>query len=216
MKNFAVVQKILILGLLLALCASTFEGVMARQVAGPVTLQDLITAAPPDGTVNIPAGTYSETLWVDKNLTLIGVSPILTILQPPTGLSQRVIKVTTGHNLTLQNLRVTGGHPTTSGDDGGGGIYLKNGNLILDNVTIDKNQASYGGGVFQEGVLGSVNANNSLISENTASFQGGGIYTAGSATLTNTTLTYNNAGNDGGGLHVQTGDGSAAFQLPGS
>jgi nitrous oxidase accessory protein NosD len=106
-KNFTVIQKILVLGLLLALCASTFEGVKARQIADvPGPLQVMINNAPDGGTVNIPAGTYSETLLVDKNLTLIGASASLTILQPASTI-QRVIFVTSGHNLTLEHLRVT-------------------------------------------------------------------------------------------------------------
>ena len=207
MKNFAVIQKVLVLGLVLALCASTFGRAMAGQVAGPATLQDLIDAAPDGSTINIGPGTFSETLTVNKNLNLIGASSSLTILQPAIA-TQRVINVTADHNLTLQNLRVTGGHPTTSGDDAGGGIYLAGGNLNLNNVMVDHNQASYGGGVFQGGAAGTVTANNSMISDNTASTHGGGMYTAGNATLTNTTLANNSAGTHGGGLHVNSGTAS--------
>ena len=204
MKYFTVIQKFLVLGLLLALCAITFEGVKARQIADvPGPLQVMINNAPDGGTVNIPAGTYSETLLVDKNLTLIGASASLTILQPASTI-QRVIFVTSGHNLTLEHLRVTGGHPA----DAGGGIYLQGGSLTLNSVTVDHNQASYGGGVFQEGAAGAVTVNDSIISENTASFTGGGIFTKGSATLTNTTLANNTAGNHGGGLHVDSGTAS--------
>ena len=204
MKNFAVIQKVLVLGLVLALCASRFAGVKARPAADvPGPLQVMINNALDGGMVNIPAGTYSETLTVNKNLTLIGASASTTILQPA-DTTHRVITVTTGHNLTLQNLHVTGGHTT----DAGGGIKLEGGSLTLNNVTIDKNQAAYGGGVFQDGATGTVTAIDSVISDNTASFHGGGMYTAGSATLTNCTLANNEAGNHGGGLHVNSGTAS--------
>ena len=208
MKNLAIIQKVLILGLALVLCAGTVGAARAGQAAAPLgTIQDMINAAPDGGTVNIPAGTFSETLTVDKNLTLSGVSANLTILQPASA-NQRVIAVTTGHNLTLGHLRVTGGHPTAAGDDGGGGVYLAGGSLTLDSVKIDHNQATYGGGVFQAGAAGSVTASNCMISDNTASFSGGGVYTVGSATLYNTTLANNSAANHGGGLHVGSGTAS--------
>lgn len=206
MKNLAIIQKVLVLSLALVLCTGTVGAARAGQDPAPLgTIQDMINAAPDGGTVNIPAGTYSETLTVDKNLTLSGVSASLTILQPESA-NQRVIAVTTGHNLTLDHLRVTGGHPT---DAGGGGVYIaEGGSLTLDTVKIDHNQATYGGGVYQEGTAGSVTASNCMISYNTASFSGGGVYTVGSATLSNTVLAYNTAANHGGGLHVGSGTAS--------
>jgi predicted outer membrane repeat protein len=206
MKLITNIRIVLISSLVLFLCASTVGVTRVGQGAAPQgTLQDMIDAAPDGGTVNIPAGTYSETLTVDKNLTLSGVSASLTILQPAST-NQRVIAVTTGHNLTLGHLRVTGGHPTAAG---GGGVYMAaGGSLTLDTVKIDHNQATYGGGIYQEGTAGSVTASNCMFSDNTASFSGGGVYTGGSATLSNTTLANNTATNHGGGLHVGSGTAS--------
>src|SRR5512139_3195133 len=82
------------------------------------TIQSLIDAAPDGGTVNIAAGTYTESLTVNKTLTLTGVSSTTTIIQAVTG--QRVITVTSGHDLRLENLTVTGGHPSSTA---GGGVY---------------------------------------------------------------------------------------------
>ena len=198
MKTFLNLHKILFLCLALILCASQLRAV---QAAPQGFIQDMIDAAAENSTVNIPAGTYSETLLVDKNLTLKGVSLADTILQPANA-HQRVIKVTNGHNLRLEYLRVTGGHPDAPNDDGGGGVYLAGGNLTLDHVQIDHNQASYGGGVFQESTTGSVTASNSMIDNNTASITGGGVYSAGSATFSYASLVNNTAGNHGGGMHV--------------
>src|SRR5512135_1941651 len=90
----------------------------AAQAAPTATIQSMIDAAPDGGTVNIPSGTYTESLTVNKTLTLTGVSSATTIIQAVSG--QRVITVTSGHDLRLENLTVTDGNPT---DDVGGGIY---------------------------------------------------------------------------------------------
>ena len=51
------------------------------QAAPAATIQSLIEAAPNGGTVNIAAGTYTESLTVNKTLTLTGVSSGTTIIQ---------------------------------------------------------------------------------------------------------------------------------------
>ena len=175
--------------------------------AGPTTLawsgpiQDLINAALDGGTVTVPAATFNENLNVDKNLTLQGVSSAESILQPGTG-GERAITVSDGHNLTLRNLTVTGGQLTGKV---GGGVYLAGGSLTLIGAHITNNSADYGGGIFQEGGSGRLEATDSLIEGNTATINGGGMYVQGSAILTNTPVTANTAGFHGGGLHVNTG-----------
>ena len=169
------------------------------QAAPSATIQSLIDAAPDGGIVNIPSGTYTESLTVNKTLTLTGVSSATTILQAVTG--QRVITATSGHNLRLENLTVTGGHPSGSV---GGGIFAAN-NLQLVNCRIANNSADYGGGVFQEANAGRVDAIGSRIELNTTSNHGGGVYASGDVALTNTQVLSNTAAGHGGGLHVQTG-----------
>ncbi len=169
--------------------------------AGPsATIQSMIDAAPDGGTVNIPSGTYTESLTVNKTLTLTGVSSATTIIQAVTG--QRVITVTSGHNLRLENLTVTGGHPTS---DVGGGVYAADGSLLIVNCRIADNSADYGGGVFQTGAGGRVDVTGSRIELNTTGNHGGGLYVNGSAALTNTLVLSNTAGWHGGGLHVDVG-----------
>jgi len=205
MKPLVNIQKFLSLLLALVLCAS-----MVGTVRAGVTIQSLIDAAPDGGTVTIAAGTFSETLLVDKNLTLKGVSFADTILQPASP-TQRVIKVTDGHNLRLETLRVTGGHPTAPGDDSGGGVLLVGGSLTMDHVRVDHNQATYGGGVFQGGASGSITTSDCVIDNNTASNSGGGAYAAGTGALSYTLLNANTAGFHGGGIHVNSGSASLYF-----
>jgi nitrous oxidase accessory protein NosD len=97
----------------------------AVKAAPAATIQSMIDAAPDGGTVSIPSGTYTESLTVNKTLT--GVSSATTIIQAVSG--QRVITVTAGHNLRLENVTVTGGHPT--GSESGGGVYAAGGNLQI-------------------------------------------------------------------------------------
>ena len=201
MKTQLKLQKILFLGLALIFCVSL---VQPTQAAPAGVLQNMIDAAPDGGTVSIPAGSYHETLLVDKNLTLKGASADTTVLEPA-GENQRVITVTAGHNLHAQDLRITDGEVE---EGPGGGIYLAGGSLTLDYVQIDHNQAAYGGGVYQEGANWTVTITNSMIEYNSASMTGGGVYTSGSATLVNTQLYGNTATWHGGGLHVNSGSAS--------
>jgi fibronectin-binding autotransporter adhesin len=169
----------------------------AAQAAPSATIQSMIDAAPEGGTVNIATGTYTESLTVNKTLTLTGVSSTTTIIQAVSG--QRVITVTAGHNLRLVNLTVTGGHPSGSV---GGGIFAGS-NLLIINCRIANNSADYGGGVFQNDSTGRVDVIGSRIELNTTTaYHGGGLYVHGSAALTNTLVLSNSAGQHGGGLHV--------------
>ena len=154
---------------------------------------------PVGGTVIIPAGTYTESLTVNKTLTLTGVSSSTTIIQAVTG--QRVITVTSGHDLRLENLTVTGGQT----GDAGGGVYLVNGSLTLVNSRLVSNAAAYGGGVFQSGAGGRVDVIGSRIELNTSTNHGGGLYVEGSAAFTNTLVLSNTASLHGGGVHAQSG-----------
>jgi predicted outer membrane repeat protein len=169
------------------------------QAKPSATIQSMIDDAPDGGTVNIAAGTYTESLTVNKTLTLTGASSATTIIQAVSG--QRVITVTSGHNLRLENLTMTGGHPT----DAGGGVYAAGGNLQIVNCRITNNSAEWGGGLFQEGASGRVDVIGSRIELNTSASQGGGMFVRGSAALTNTLVLSNAAGLYGGGLHVDNG-----------
>jgi len=169
------------------------------QATPSATIQSMIDLAPEGGTVNIAAGTYTESLTVNKTLTLTGVSSTTTIIRAVSG--QRVITVTAGHNLRLENLTVTSGHPSGSV---GGGIFAAN-NLHIVNCRIANNSADYGGGVFQNDNAGRVDVIGSRIELNTTGNHGGGLYVSGNVALTNTQVLSNAAAGHGGGVHVQTG-----------
>ena len=104
----------------------------------------------------------------------------------------------------------------------GGGLDLRavydgqQANVVtLENVTIARNSASRGGGVATGPSTSSVLAgglviNGGLISENTATANGGGIYSRhNNLSINGTTITGNRAGN-GGGIATPIGNSSAA------
>lgn len=166
---------------------------------GPI--QTLIDNATDGGTVIIPAGTYSETLTIDKNLTLTGGSNLDTILHPA-GSGQRVITVTAGHNLVVNYLYIQNGQAP---GNGGGGIYMAGGNLTVDHSFFNNNSADYGGAIFMEANTSTVTINNSYLIANTATADGGAVFARGNATLYLAYFGNNSAGSHGGGIHVQDG-----------
>jgi len=164
------------------------------------TIQDLINAAPDGGTVDLPAGIYNETLIINKNLTLNGFGLNQTILQPA-GAGQRVITVGTGKNLTIINLQIKNGQQPGGT---GGGVYMTDGNLTVDLVIFQNNSAAYGGAIFQETATKSLTISHSYFFDNTASIDGGAIYSKGNTSV-NAYLLNNTAGRHGGGIHAQSG-----------
>ena len=96
--------------------------------------------------------------------------------------------------LTLTNSTVSG---NTAGDDGGGISNSNNGTVTLTNSTVSGNTAGdNGGGINNNGTM---TLTNSTASGNTAQF-GGGIDNDGTMTLTNSTVSGNAASIDGGGI----------------
>ncbi len=120
--------------------------------------------------------------------------------------SDRVFHLLPGANLTLENLRITGG---ATNENRGGGILNAGGTLTLNGSEVSGNSASgsfgsFGGGIFNNGLL---TLENTLISNNSANM-GGGIFVENSffqpqgpsrAVLNNSTVR-NNTAQEGGGL----------------
>ncbi len=100
----------------------------------------------------------------------------------------------------------------------GGGLFSEDygsspANAVLNNVLIKNNNASSGGGIFNDGNL---QVTNSLIYYNAATVSegsvGGGLYTRGTGTTTleNVTITNNRANSSGGGIYHSS---QTAFDL---
>lgn len=113
--------------------------------------------------------------------------------------SFRLLRIVNG-NLTLNNLRLSGGKVT--GDTVYGGGISNNGTLTLNNSTVSGNSAlgasSTGSGILN-GYAGILTLNNSTVSGNSATRGGGIADFGGTTTLNNSTVSGNSAVGDTGG-----------------
>jgi predicted outer membrane repeat protein len=142
------------------------------------TVQAAINAASAGDRIEIAAGSYIETLTIDRNLTLhgAGISAIDGACDGQTNLL---------------------GAPAVSVQAGA--------ILLLTDVTIKGGPASFGGGINNAGVLFLAS---SEVCQNSAFNQGGGIYSSGALSLNRVQVYDNsqaNAGVEGGGLYVASG-----------
>lgn len=109
-------------------------------------------------------------------------------------------------NAVLDGFTITGGQADGSGENGlGGGLYCLRSRVILANLVLAGNRATFGGGLncaFMDLVL-----SRSVVQGNHATSQGGGIYSIESdGTMTQVILAGNSAAMEGGGLYFDEGD----------
>lgn len=168
----------------------------AAQLAFIGPLQAQINSAATGAVVNLSVATYTETLVLDRNLTLSGSWWNKSELSG--GQAGTVLHVLPGVNVTLRGVAIRGG--ATSGT--GGGI-LNEGNLTLDRCFVADNSAGSGGGIAN---LGRLVVFQSVLSNNIAVTSGGGLYNASGATafVTNATLIDNFADSGGGAANLGT------------
>jgi hypothetical protein len=175
----------------------------------------------------------ADTITLEADITLTNVLPNITseitieggnhrLERSPDAFGFRVLMVSAGGALTLNNISLRGGNPglgnsgggllvegtatvansTISGNSAGsgGGVYVASGaTLTLVGSTISGNTGTTAGGIYNAG--GTVTVTNSTISNNTGTSAVGGLYnSAGSATLNNATVAKNSGGTIGGGI----------------
>ncbi|MEV4292307.1 hypothetical protein AB0K40_42940 [Nonomuraea bangladeshensis] len=106
---------------------------------------------------------------------------------------------TVNANFTLDRVRLREGDATTSPGGLGGAIAVNSGTTNLDAVLIQKNTATFSGGIGA--VSGTVvNVTNSIIQGNSATRNGGGTGNNGRMTVANSVINGNRAGEKGGGI----------------
>lgn len=180
---------------------------------GPGALQAAINAATAGNTLKI-WNTCTGDSTVTKNLHLTDGGGGATL--DGTGTPGSVLTVAKGVSATVNGLDITGG--TGNYDVNGyapitfGGGVDNAGNLTLTNVSVVKNTAGDGGGVFNDigAKLSLGGASGTSIDWNTATgYGGGGIYNyRGSVSSTNATVSHNTATATvygGGGVFNQDG-----------
>ena len=185
--------------LLLAPCLATAAVHVVTDfgdVGTPGQLRTLIRTALPGDTILVPPGTIVllgaagedankiGDLDVDKDLTIIGAGPELSVIDG--GGRDRIFDIASGE-LVISGLTLRNG----DAGDGPGGAIWNRGVLALVDVAIDQNAASGGGGIFNSGPL---TITSSTISRNTSigiTANGGGILSFDTATILNSTISNN-------------------------
>lgn len=108
------------------------------------------------------------------------------------------VRVNNGSSLTLSAAAL---HANRAGDSAGG-LFNNGGQVVLNETAVTGNQAAYVGGVRSTGTL---TLNRSLVSDNQATYYGGGVHSSAGLTLQASTVSANTAGTNGGGVYITLG-----------
>lgn len=182
------------------------------------TINDAIDASTNSNDVILISGVHTETVVVDKSLTLRGTDPTTDVIQAAVnsgtdGGGTRPLFLGEGdYTITVENLGIRNGNinETATGNGNGGGVVVEKvtGQVTLSNLIIEDNFTTRNGGAI--GIAGSnVLITGCTIQNNTASLDGGAIIAApnnGSAIdiviTIEQSLINNNTGRNGGGLFL--------------
>jgi hypothetical protein len=177
---------------------------------------------------------------ISHNVEIQGPGADQFTVRRDTGGDYRIFTVSSGTTVVISGLTISNGHASAfpafgggvfnqgtltisdsmvtgnTSDSVGGGIFnsgFGNGTLTLERSTVSGNQASginaSGGGILNDGTL---KVESSLVTLNTATLDGGGLYTSNQDRFTqvikNTTVTNNQANRRGGGIVTDQVNGS--------
>jgi len=165
---------------------------------------------------NVVTGTITLTngeLLITNNVTILG--PGAGVLAIDGNAASSVFHIDNGVTAAISGLTITNGSAS-----GGGGILNVHSTVTVSNCNISGNStAGAGGGIYNDGVVGSATLTvvASTLSGNSASV-GGGIYNdgyVGSVTLTVIASTFsdNSSGDEGGGIYNEGQYGSATLTV---
>ncbi len=173
------------------------------------TIAHAITVALDHDDILIGAGTYTESLTLDKPLSLLGEGRDQTMIQAhadPGEADDRVILIPEGTgSATLAAMTIRHGYTTGTGpiDGRGGGIHNREADLTLVDVTLrDSTGTVVGGGLYHNS--GTLVMDGGVLVGNNSNL-GAGINLAGSQfthTIQNSVFRNNVADSRGGGLHI--------------
>lgn len=149
------------------------------------SIQDAIDAASPGDTIQVAAGTYHETIIIEKDLTVRGAGAGRTVISGA-GATGSVVTVQNDAAVNLEEVQISDGYVMNAGgflEHAGGGIR-NSGTLTLTNSIVSGNVATgtsnpvnhsaadleaYGGGIFNCDrlvLINSVVSNNTVIGGN--------------------------------------------------
>jgi hypothetical protein len=135
-----------------------------------------------------------ESITVNKNVTILGQAAGGTVVQAhvePESATDRVFLIPSEGMVTIKDITIRHGNPTSDPGDGGG--ILNQGTLTLERCFVRDNSARNGGGILN---LGTLTLERCILTDNGAR-GGGGIYNEGTVTLLNSTVSDNIAGRGG-------------------
>jgi predicted outer membrane repeat protein len=118
------------------------------------TISYALSVASNGDILHLATGEYTESLTIEKSVELRGAGQGSTFIQShalPEVANQRVItvpgQIASTTELSISNLTIR--HGSAFGPNNqGGGIYNDGNRLILQNVSINSNQAQFGGGIY--------------------------------------------------------------------
>ena len=179
----------------------------AIATAGTTTQSDLIVVRTTEDVNTITYTASTDELNININASQYGSVTIVSLGETNLTLdANQMCRVMTVAGSTKANL---GGLTIQNGKAGrGGGIYVNSGNLLVTNSEISFNTATAtgaedgGGGIHV--ISGTLTVTSSKISGNT-SYSGGGIWNNGSATVISSIITNNKATYSGGGIRNSRG-----------
>jgi hypothetical protein len=160
--------------------------------------------------ITVCAGTYNETVTINKHLFLAASEALKVILEPPAGSGPApAVIVQPQTNVTINGFVIQGGTgwPLGNGSSLGGGV-MNFGNLTLQRSLVQKNQADQGGGICNY-PNARLTLDNTTVAQNTAAAasgpqsnsRGGGIINSNGSQLTlqnKSVIELNNATRGGG------------------
>jgi hypothetical protein len=214
------------------LLANTMSGATIQLLAGTYNLTATNVGGTDDGTTGDLEAMADMTIHgAGAGLTTIMGAPAVPGNNPQPGLNDRIIEADNGSstdNVTITDLKVTGGSAPAASETDGGGILNDQDNLTLTNVIVDGNRTHVaqqsstlgnGGGLASES--GVITVHSSTFSNNVTEGDGGGIFSLNNgsgttATYANVFITDNTANGaeardaGGGGLFNHTGDTASA------
>jgi len=175
-----------------------------------------------DGDVILITGIHTESIAIDKSITLRGEDPTTDIIQAAEtpnndGSGSRVVSLsrveTAVLNITIENLGIRNGNAGANFNGGGIDADKITGLLTLRNLIVENNHsARNGGGLSFAGSNAEVIS--CIVRNNSAGLDGGGILaTPNNASGTNSninikqSLISNNVGRNGGGIYINGNNG---------
>jgi predicted outer membrane repeat protein len=194
-------------------------------------LQFALADAVDGDTIRVAQGTYTPTAGSDRTATFQLLSSVTLLGGYPTGGGTRDPKVNetvlsgdlgitgdtsdnsyhvvtgggTDDTAVLDGFTITAGNADRADEwenKNGGGVHVDSGSPTLTRLTISDNSANYfGGGIYTSGWPCSPTLTDVTFSGNSAS-RGGGMYAKGNPTLSHVTFSNNSALGDGGGIDI--------------